>query len=216
MVRCGSENWDIPMSIVKRSGYLSKLYEAQHNSHGSMNIDMPVRAGADNVAFYFRFVLGSLSRLSHLPTNKSEEAIKQCYRDLARAYSFSITLKMADRETRNDVVRSIVELSNLKSDKGSTLPPPGGVVNQLWQTGIKGIQDLMVDLWVHVTQEQIEQELKAFPDQFSVDLLRKLLLQQNVGTRSFVHGGLKSAVKQAGGTYGLPRITKPANEYTER
>ena len=96
VVRCGSgpdaKNWDFPLKAIARSGRHNKQYTTRRKNANQVDIalELPLTAGPENIEAYLRFVLEDFSRLSHMPKNKSEETIKQCYSNMAQIYTVAL------------------------------------------------------------------------------------------------------------------------------
>jgi hypothetical protein len=107
----------------------------------------------------------------------------------------------------------MVSLARQKFKDGVFKPPPGQVVQHLYKNTSKGhvMRKLLVDLWTYLDHDRILEESEHSPTDFSVDLLTALLQQPAVTTSECLKQALFYALKGAGGTNGMQRVTKTAS-----
>ncbi|KAF2444476.1 hypothetical protein P171DRAFT_494790, partial [Karstenula rhodostoma CBS 690.94] len=214
--------WTAPLGLVLRSSYLSDKYKTMLKSADQIYIDLPADSTIDGAETYISFVLASMYDLSHMPKIKSAEAIIQSYRNFACVYLLARPRQalFGDKETRNDVMKAMVELSQIECIEGYTKPPPAQVVTDLWMAVPEGhgMQTLLVDLWAHADHKRVCEEIKDFPSgklpkQFTMKLLVALL--QHVATSDSMKNALIKVLQAAQGTKDIPRTVKTADPYLE-
>lgn len=214
----GVKIWTVHPGLVLRSKYLRNLWDTRLKCGDIISLALPGRTDVENTDLYVGFVLKSIARASVKPAINSVEAILQSYEDLSRIYIFAKDDKLGDKETRNDVIKAMVDLSKIVSKKGYSIPPPGKVVQKLYGATPQGhiVRKLLVDIWTYVDHELVDKNFAQFPKDFAVDLMVALLQQPAVATPTFMKQALLEALKNSGGTKNIPRIVETGDRYLEK
>ncbi|KAL1602641.1 hypothetical protein SLS60_006058 [Paraconiothyrium brasiliense] len=211
------KKWKVSRELAFRSNRFRAQWQTMLKGAGIVHLEIPKEAGVEDTELYICFVQCRISNLSYKLSDNSAEATDRFYHDLARIYILSHSKKLNDKETRNDVVKAMVWVSQQKCDKGYSKPPPGQVVRDLYNHTSEGheMRVLLVDIWTHVNHDQVEKDFEHFPKAFVMDLITSILQQPAVATSAFLKQLLVQSLKTSGGTDKIPRIVEAADPYLE-